>query len=280
MSKTLGITYIQVLAAALLGACQATAGAGTPGSSGPGTTTVDGGSAIGPERCNGLDDDRDGTVDEDCACEAGGTQACWPGEPSQSGVGQCRNGTQACGASAGEFSSWGPCEGAVLPSEEIFGNCIDEDCNGDMPGCMDPCGEFELCGNGLDDDCNGRADCDDAACDCPRTCVEGEAGCVCEEWCSPGLERYCDEPRYCNWGKQTCGPDGRWGACTETSDVPPDCDDALPIPLPIDLGVSYDPECCVRAGLCCQNYGYDGSLPSDASVGNCAGIADRVCAPI
>jgi hypothetical protein len=33
--------------------------------------------------------------------------------------------------------------------------------------------------------------------------------------CVPGSQRWCDDHIYCSWGKQTCLPDGRWGACIE-----------------------------------------------------------------
>lgn len=33
--------------------------------------------------------------------------------------------------------------------------------------------------------------------------------------CVPGVQRWCDDATYCSWGKQTCLPDGTWGACIE-----------------------------------------------------------------
>ncbi len=33
--------------------------------------------------------------------------------------------------------------------------------------------------------------------------------------CTPGVQRWCDDAVYCSWGKQTCLPDGTWGACIE-----------------------------------------------------------------
>jgi hypothetical protein len=71
---------------------------------------------------------------------------------------------------------------------------------------------------------------------------------------------YCDEPVFCAWGIQTCGPDGRWGNCTETQ-APPGCESFFP------FGNTYDGECCVAQGYCCQAY------PADTSVGDCGGIA-------
>lgn len=241
----------------------------------------DGGGATPPstETCNGLDDDRNGAVDEGCSCSEGATQPCWPGDPAQRGVGACADGSQVCVPGL-EFGTWDACQGAAMPSPEIPGNCVDEDCDGAMPGCGDPCNEFEVCGNGLDDDCNGQSDCADPACDCPVDCTATPERCACEERCVPGTERYCDEPMFCAWGLQRCGPDGRWGACTETDRIPEDCVEELPVPLPFPMPTTYDPECCVRAGQCCQNYGYDPSRHIDDSVGNCAGRTERVCLPI
>ena len=88
------------------------------------------------ERCNDLDDDCNGTVDD----EAG--SVCYPADTpgcTQEGTklvcrGQCMTGTQTC-----TDGSPGTCEGAVLPGEEVCttdGIAIDEDCDGAVDeGC-------------------------------------------------------------------------------------------------------------------------------------------------
>jgi hypothetical protein len=238
--------------------------------------------------------------------------------------------------------------GEILPSVEVPGNGIDEDCDGDDPGgpCV-PTSTYESCSSGADDDCNGLQDCQDPACASVCNCVQedcgdgvdndcdqqvdckdancvtatsctpvagctpqfpfflelvcndnvdndcdgkidcldpdckrpGECGCAPEETqctngqdedcdestdcadldcqkCKPGSSRWCDDPQYCHWGKQVCGPDGKWGACIETSTAPPGC-----------TGLLYSKDCCVQAGECCQNYPTDQS-----SVGNCSNV--------
>ena len=88
----------------------------------------------GAEVCdNGLDDDADGQVEEDCNCSSGLTQSCFPGSPAQAGVGVCSFGLQRC-IGDDEFASWGSCDGAGAPGAEVCGNGIDEDCSGaDLP---------------------------------------------------------------------------------------------------------------------------------------------------
>jgi hypothetical protein len=87
--------------------------------------------------CNGLDDDCDGVVDEDCACTPGQVQACFRGPPGRRGVGACADGMQRC-VGTSEFGVWGPCEGGIAPGAEAC-NGLDDDCNGctdEVRGCV------------------------------------------------------------------------------------------------------------------------------------------------
>lgn len=72
------------------------------------------------ETCNNVDEDCDGLVDD------GVTRACYTFAGATRGVGNCRDGVEAC--SLGQFV--GACMGQVGPSTEVCGNSLDEDCNG------------------------------------------------------------------------------------------------------------------------------------------------------
>jgi hypothetical protein len=96
----------------------------------------------------------------------------------------------------------------------------------------------------------------------PGSCEPGTHGCVCTaETCEPGIARWCDTPRFCSWGVQTCGPDGAWGACLETNDRPGSCG-----------GPQYNVDCCVNAGGCCQDFL---NSPGTLSIGDCPGVTQE-----
>jgi len=217
------------------------------------TSTSDHNAGANDEACdNGLDDDDDGQIDEECACTTGATQACWPGSPDTRGIGPCRDGVQTC-TGQGEFTSWGACEGAALPSPDRAIDGIDQDCSGgDGPSATCTARET-TCQGGQDEDCDGLVDCADADC-------AGTSGCppaVCPGQCVPGFARWCDSPDGCTWGRQTCTPAGTWGSCIETS-APSGCYD--------DFDDEYDTDCCAAlADACCQNY------PANDSIGECGG---------
>ena len=114
------------------------------------------------------------TPDEVVECPYGG-------DPNTKDVGPCKAGTKICFPDGSHFS---PCSGQVLPTTEICGNGIDENCNGtpdendDLDGdgwgacngdccdsvltCTDPDkvnpGAIEVQSDGFDNDCNGQTD--------------------------------------------------------------------------------------------------------------------------
>lgn len=111
------------------------------------------------ERCgNGLDDDRDGEADEDCACAVGTTQDCSLIDPSIAM--SCSFGTQQC-IQQGEFATWGPCSqrttscavdgGPAVP--DAYVPDVDADLRREDAGTVSSCGgpldepgsDFGLC---------------------------------------------------------------------------------------------------------------------------------------
>jgi hypothetical protein len=71
-----------------------------------------------------------------------------------------QGGTQTCNVDGNGF---GPCEGEVLPADELCANAIDDDCNGTVDDDPDADGDgFTVCGG----DC----------CDAPAQLLEPRAG--------------------------------------------------------------------------------------------------------
>jgi hypothetical protein len=213
--------------------------------------------AEGPDACDGVDNDCDGRVDEECECQDGDEQPCG------TDVGACAPGVQVC--SNGQF---GDCREAVEPRDEecdgrdndCDGN-TDEDlaapacplnqgvCTGSTQGCGGPDG-WNACTpagyaehdaryvaeegadhcDGVDNDCDGQID----------------EGCECEN----GASQPCGENvGQCTQGEQSC-VGGRWTECSGTGPgsevcdgIDNDCDGT------VDEGVE-GPECPLQDGLC------------------------------
>jgi hypothetical protein len=177
-------------------------------------------------------------------------------------VGLCTDGTQTCVASGELGGSYGPCTGAVTPTNE---NCTD----------------------GLDHNCNGKVGCADPACAADPSCNTG---------CDAGQTRKCytgpagtENVGVCRDGIQTCAANGQWGAtcvgevlpaaaenCCGAKDLNcnglPGCFDILPPSFcPIVASCCQPPTCSADAGLpagcsCPQGSGDTQTCPAGTHV--------------
>jgi hypothetical protein len=190
------------------------------------------------ESCgNGMDDDRNGRIDDGCPCAPGESQACFGGDYPSRNVGTCRDGVQTCAARPGqEWGDWGdyPCEGDQRPVEEMCDG-RDHDCDGMRDeGCPCVAGATRDCGGefppvppcragtqACDQDGRWSATCQGAVGPSAEVCADGvdndcdgmadpPALCDCvptPEICADGIDNDCDgvvdEPMACS---ATCVP--------------------------------------------------------------------------
>ena len=186
---------------------------GLPGVCGPGRPVCDAGgvrcdSEVRPndEFCDGLDNDCDGSTDEDVA-DLGG--ACGNGQ-----VGECRVGALACADGLVD------CAGGPQPRDEICDG-RDNDCDGtideNLRNACGRCGpaEREAC-NGDDEDCDGTVD-EDAPCPTGQGCQHGQCVDPCDNLECPGsfacVDGWCIDP--CSVLECAAGEQCRNGRCVD-----------------------------------------------------------------
>jgi hypothetical protein len=190
---------------------------------GDATDCDDGDAAVSPagtELCNGVDDDCDGTVDEDSAADAG----AWYADSDGDGYGDVGSTTAACSQPSGHVADATDCD--------------------DGDAAISPAGT-ESC-NGYDDDCDGLVDDDDVAVSGTSTWYEdydldgyGDASSTTAACDEPS--GYTDDDSDCDDGDPDINP-GASEACNGLDD---DCDGALdegsvcPCPVIENAGHSY-----------------------------------------
>ena len=147
MAWTLGIAFItSALTAASGCAHPETPDPGDGGSPSDGGNG-EGGSATIPDMPDCVDN---------CPCAPGTQEACYSGPEGTADQGVCKSGTRVCELQ-GEFGTWGPCTGELLPGTEACDDGVDNDCDGDTDegcGCVPT---TETC-DGVDNDCDGQVD--------------------------------------------------------------------------------------------------------------------------
>ncbi|MGB9599253.1 MAG: MopE-related protein, partial [Myxococcota bacterium] len=161
------------------------------------------------ETCgNQKDDNCNGITDEGCECKDGEKRSCYTASENTKYVGLCRPGTQYC-----KDGKWGLCEGEITPKPESCEGVadgfapLDSDCDGKPdPSITNRCGkcgpEFEeICGNLVDDNCNGETD---EGCICRGGAIQS---------CYTGPRETLNKG-ICKAGIQEC-INGRWSECKD-----------------------------------------------------------------
>jgi YVTN family beta-propeller protein len=123
------------------------------------------------------------------SCDGRMHQPCYKGPIGTGGVGICKGGFRDCtwDTTLNDWTIWGECVGMILPTAEICGNNIDDNCDGIVDeNCQTrECLDEEICGNNIDDNCDDYIDEN-----CSYDVVREE--CLDEEICNNGFDDNCD----------------------------------------------------------------------------------------
>jgi hypothetical protein len=84
------------------------------------------GASPSTEIFDGIDNNCNGFIDDGCVCNESETEVCG------SNIGACVQGTRTC-----TNCKWGSCEGQIGPFEEVCGNGMDDDCDGQIDEIAD-----------------------------------------------------------------------------------------------------------------------------------------------
>jgi len=176
----------------------------------------------GGEICDNLDNDCDGSTDENLS------QTCYPpGYGTTTGctgpgacIGQCHEGTRTCSAGL-----WSACSGSVTPATETC-NAVDDDCDGQtdegltqacqITNTFGTCPGTKTCSAGIWGSCVGQAP-------AAETCDGIDNNC--DGQTDEGLTQACHVTNgfgTCN-GTETCR-DGAWVGCTASTPADEVCD--------------------------------------------------------
>ncbi len=200
---------------------------------------------MGTETCNGIDDDCDGTPDEDCICTPGVTRGCVLRGVCAAGVETCTDGTV-----------WSDCSIAPAPTGDVCDG-RDEDCDGRVDEGVTVRCWLDVDGDGFADRDRAFEDiCADSSGGCPVNYTDVDPAtrhdcCDADPRAFEGQTQYFDTISFCGNYNFDCDEAGtetpRWGAWVN---------DSMQDPL-------HEPEClnAFTASACAAESAYQAANP-------------------